>query len=69
MTTQPEKIFTHNAAAGEATDVQETGYDVFATVASVFLLIMFAAIVATQGIDYVAAKIDYYSDVTHWARR
>lgn len=58
----------HTLAPDQAVD-QETSYDVLATVASIILVIVFAGVVATQGMDYVADKIERFSDVTSWARR
>lgn len=71
MTPQPEKTYLQDPATVEHAPVagQETGFDVLATVGSFVLVLIVAAVVATQGIDYVAAKIERFADVTSWTRR
>jgi hypothetical protein len=71
MTAQPEKTYLQGPSTVAPAPVveQETGYDVLATVGSFILVLVFAAVVGTQGIDYVAAKIERFADVTSWVRR
>lgn len=71
MKTQTENtpVHTSNGPEPGPTDNHESGYDVLATLACIGLVVVFAGVVATQGMDYVSAKLERYADVTSWVRR